>query len=423
MEFTSLEEALRELVQAEGPKVLRDPARLRTLLQARVGRSQDEAIDTLVAVLKTPTGQQIVSSALDPGQDRSSWATELKNAGNFSGEDSEWAASALAKALTAPSEVQVQPGNALVVGDSPNPVAAEPAETIAIVQIAFSANGRLCALGDSAMHIALVDDSTQKWKIDVTSSTRKALSLQRIRRMAFDPSGSMLVIANSDRLAAFDVSSGAEIWSYSPPNLFSFLIQGPSDFAILSDSQLLVPFDEGSLNIWNINGWSERRKRMSVAPRMIAMLPDRESFVGSDGSQTFLWEVQGFARKHKITLERVYSLVAHAVQPVVGMRTLDQFHIFDAPNKRILTTIDVDPGLPLLAASPSAELFAVGGECGAMLVNFCGEPVGSVKTHSGSRLTALAFHPSGRTVALGGIDGEVTYVEVSPAPAGKRYRA
>jgi hypothetical protein len=289
------------------------------------------------------------------------------------------------------------------------------AETSAVIQIAYAPGGEKWAIGDANMQVTLMDRGNRLWTADLSSKTPKALSLSRIRRIQFDPSGRTMVLALSDRLMALDMATGGEIWSYAPPNLFGFLVQGPSDAAFISENQILSPFDEGSFNIWNLGGWSERRRRTSIAPRLIAMLSDGSGFVGSDGSQTWVWDLPGFGRRYRLTYDRVYALAALPTKPIVAVRTLDQLHILDATVRQTIATIDVDPGLPLIAGSPSDDIFAIGAEYGATLIDLSGKILATTETATGARLTALAFDSTGRTLALGGIDGEVTYVPTEAA--------
>lgn len=417
MNRTPIVGALRSILDAEGARVLQDPARLQTVLQARIGRSSDEQVGQLVTVLKTMVGQRFVAAAserrLDPGE----WALKLADSTTLTVEEATGIINMLSGLLgesqilpdPAPEEI-IRPdqlGTALEVVD---------AEPRAIIQIANSPDGKSWAIGDAAMHLSLLAGDKTLWTVDVRSSSNKVIA-QRIRRIAFSPDSATIVIAFTDRLAAFSAEDGLELWTYSPPTLFSFLVQGPSDVAFLNANQILVPLDEGSLNVWNIGGWNEKRRRMSVAPRMIALLADGETFLGSDGSQTFVWGLHDFKRRWRVTRERVYSVAAIPDMGLAAARTLDELLIVDSKNQQILSTIDVEPGLPLLAASPLAPQFAIGAEFGASVVDATGCIVGRVATSRMSRLTALAYSSDGETLALGGIDGTVTYAKVAVASA------
>ncbi len=418
MQPTSLAEALKAVVNDQGVRVLRDVTRLRVVLQARIGRSQDEAIDQLVEVLRTPAGQQMVGTGVAGGLDAAAWGAKITENSPVPLEAATEVAAMLLDVLASSERVELPGGIMILQGEGESAAGGiapiRLPDTVAVVQIAYNVDGSLWAEGDSAMGLTLMSSKGRVWKVDVTSSNHKALSLQRIRRIAFDPSSQTIVLALSDRLAAFDVASGGEVWSFSPPNLFSFLVQGPSDAVFLNGAQLLVPFDEGSVNIWNLGGWSERRRRMSIAPRMIALLSDGSGFVGSDGSQTYVWDLPNLARRYRLTYERVYAVAALAQKPIVAARTLDQVHIFEAPTRKTLVTVDVDPGLPLLAASPTGDFFAIGAEYGASIIDTAGQTLCTLDTASGARLTALAFDPTGHTLAMGGIDGEVTFAPIGP---------
>ncbi len=419
MEQPSLAEVLEHLVRYDGPRILRDPARLQITLQARIGRSHDDEISHFVKVLKTPSGQRLVSTGGQAGVASDDWARALVSETDLSPEQASAVVAVLLAFLTPaagpgalPTPMMLStPSDAVTPALGPS----RSFESVAVIQIAHAPGGGVWAEANASMALTLMDGRDRRWTIDLSSESQKASAVQRVRRLVFDPSGRVLVAALSDRLAAYDVESGAEIWSFSPPNLFSFLVQGPSDVAFLNDGQLLVPFDEGSLNLWNLGGWSERRRRMSIAPRMVAMLSDKSGFVGSDGSQTWVWDLPGFGRRFRLTYERVYALAALPHRPVVAVRTLDQLQIVDVGTRQTLATVDVSPGLPLVAASPSDEIFAVGGEFGAVLYDLNGNELATANTVAGARLTSLAFDVTGMTLALGGIDGEVTHVPVRAA--------
>lgn len=419
MEQPSLAEVLEHLVRYDGPRILRDPARLQITLQARIGRSHDDEISHFVKVLKTPSGQRLVSTGGLAGLSPGDWAQDIAPESDLTFDQASAVITVLLTFLTPRAESGALPPPVLL---STPPDAVTPAlgnsrsfESIAVIQIAYAPNGEVWAEANASMALTLMGGSDRRWTIDLSSDSQKASAVQRVRRLVFDPSGRVLVAALSDRLAAYDVETGAEIWSFSPPNLFSFLVQGPSDVAFLSEGQLLVPFDEGSLNLWNLGGWSERRRRMSIAPRMVAMLSDKSGFVGSDGSQTWVWDLPGFGRRFRLTYERVYALAGLPRRPIVAVRTLDQLQIVDVGTRQTMATVDVSPGLPLIAASPSDEVFAVGGEFGAVLYDLKGNELATANTATGARLTALTFDTTGTTLALGGIDGEVTHVPVPSA--------
>jgi len=275
-----------------------------------------------------------------------------------------------------------------------------------INHLTFSADGDVLAASDTALNVKVERGGYPIFQTSFATDQDKIRPTQRVRSIKISDDGKTLYAAACDRVAAIDLASGEECWSYVAPRSFGFLIVSPLDVAYIG-GRVAACFDNGSLAAWNEQGALQALWHDNDAPRNIHFLPGGDRLVGSDSFSVGVWNVSTRKRELRIRQQdRVYGIAAASKEAVGATRTLYQVQLWDLDTGSAISHFPVGMGLPLLEFHPTEPLIAVADKRSVNVVDFRGRFVHRFECGAASVLS-LAWHPSGRELFVGGSDTAV----------------
>jgi WD40 repeat protein len=282
-----------------------------------------------------------------------------------------------------------------------------------INQIAFSPDGTRCATGDTGMRVRIERNGKTVVERDLRSTSEKARTTERVRGLGFSHDGKLLYVAAGERLRALSSDNGAEKWAYSPPRSFGFLVISPVGLATTGD-QVAACFDNGSMAVWSPEGRMRAIWHDNDSPRYLSFLGDGNRLVGCDSFSVCVWDPATRRRLMKLRLpDRVYGLSVSPTANIAATRTLYSVQLWDLDLATMLSQVPVGQGLPIVAFHPERQWLAVADKWAVNLVDFSGRFIDRYDCGPAAVLS-LAFRPDGRTLAVGGSDGQVRTFEVNP---------
>lgn len=279
----------------------------------------------------------------------------------------------------------------------------------AVNRIAFAAVNDLVATADTSMSVKVWHKGNVIRTFDLHGLNEKAKRVERMRGLAFDPSGTLLFVATSEALVAFDVSTGGMAWEFEAPRQLVFLIQGPTAVAVAPNGNVLAPFEDGSYGLWQSNGLQLAYRRHAAAPRLLAFTSDGTRFVGSDMQACYVYDASTFEKIAILPVRsRILAIAMNPREDFVALRTLDEVSVVSLETRSEVLRVPTNAGLPLVALSPSARLLAIGDRNGVNLVDAHGTLRRRILV-DGATLTSLAFSANGALLALGASDGRLRF--------------
>lgn len=283
-----------------------------------------------------------------------------------------------------------------------------PAHEAPVNHIVFSPDGRAMATSDTIMGVHVWRDGGLLRTYQVGSATEKVRSSERVRALAFDPTGEYLFVAAGDEVSAFAVSANESrpAWTFSAPRSWGFLIVSPTDVAVSPEGDLAAAFDNGMLVTWAPGGIQTATIRHHAAPRRIAFRAEGE-LIGFDAFHLSMWappERRPRWRRH--FEDRIYAFAVSADGSRVARRQLWYTSIADVETGEEIGRYDVGRGLPLVAFVGASQVLAIGSQHAIRLVDAeTGEE--RVLQFPAAELIALATSPDGAEVFAGCADGAV----------------
>ena len=291
---------------------------------------------------------------------------------------------------------------------------AEPARKLAnlrngINHVAYGPDGLTMATADVHMNVHVTRGSELLYRRRFNVLEDKIRPTQRIRGMVFSRDGRLLYLAAADRVIAVDVSTGDEVWSYRAPRSFGFLVISPVSLATSSTGDVAAAFDNGSLAVWDEGGLMKSLWHHNDAPRMIGFSVDGQTLIGTGSFSLTGWNWQTRKRTFKLPMPaRVYGLALSSVAPVAATRTLHGIHLWNLETQQAIGALPVGFGLPLVAFSPTEQVFAFAERNGVMLVDFNGQLIDQ-RVVQDAAVLSLAFSIDGKDIAVGCSDNQVRH--------------
>ncbi|MCW5939485.1 MAG: WD40 repeat domain-containing protein [Fimbriimonadaceae bacterium] len=231
--------------------------------------------------------------------------------------------------------------------------------------------------------------------------------MDRMRGLAFDPSGARIFAAAGERLWCFDTATLEEVWSYQAPNMVNFLLSSPQDVAVTFHGEIVFSVDSGHFEVWTLDGKKQARWADNDAPATLVMLADGDRFVGCDGYSVCAWSVA--ERRKCARIDPRTRAFAFSASPETGwfaIRTLHTVQVWDWSSASVVFEQEVSQGAPVLALLPEVGWVAYAEEGGVTVVD--PDPGTFVRlAFPGVRTTKLASTPDGRGLLVGRSDGSV----------------
>jgi WD40 repeat protein len=225
--------------------------------------------------------------------------------------------------------------------------------------------------------------------------------------LAFSQDGSVLYLAAADTLRAIELGSGDEVWAYTPPRSFGFLIISPLWLSTSSQGDVAAAFDNGSIAVWSQEGILKSLWHHNDAPRMLDFDFQGRLLIGTDSFSLTGWDWQTRKRAFKMPMPaRVYGLAVSPLVPIAATRTLHGIHLWDLEQENAIGSMPVGFGLPLLAFSPAQPLMAYTERHSVLLCDLEGHIVDQ-RPVQGAAIVSLSFAPDGKEIAVGCTDNQV----------------
>lgn len=295
----------------------------------------------------------------------------------------------------------------LIFVDSP----AEPGRRLAklrngINHIAYSPDGKTIATSDVHMNVQVTRGGETIFSQRFRSKQDKIRPTDRVRGLQFSLDGRLLFVAAADTLRALEVESGDEIWSYTPPRSFGFLVISP--ICLTSrDGDVAAAFDNGSMAVWSESGIMKSLWHHNDAPRTLEFASEGALLVGTDSFSLTGWNWETRKQTFKMPMPaRVYGMAVSRRELVAGTRTLHGIHLWDLAQQKAIGAMPVGFGLPLLAFSPTAPLMAYSERHSVMLCDLEGQIVDQRPVQDAA-IVSLAFSRDGQEIAVGCTDNQV----------------
>lgn len=312
------------------------------------------------------------------------------------------------------SETSVSPAPALVEAGT---LAAHREGVNAIVGVP---SGQVWASADNARRIQIWNGDQPANRFDPFSLWERVYGNRRIYGMHFSPDGETLYVAMTDRLAAYETSSGRKGWQYRGPRVLAFLPSSPVAVAVdRTTGTVTAAFDDGHFGLWRPQGHPIAMWLDNETPRQLGFTRDGTKIVGTDSFSIGMWDVQTRTKiARHVPNQRVHALKLSPAFDVAASRTLYDVSIWDIETGTESARIPVGRGLPLLAFSPNSPLLALSERNRLRVCDFEGALLGEWETPEA--ILSVAFSNDGRQVMAGLSDATIRQF-VSPKAGAPGY--
>ena len=265
--------------------------------------------------------------------------------------------------------------------------------------LASSPDGKWFASADLGRRIALWKGAELHLEFDPLPFWERFPSSRRIHALAFSLDSSQLFVAMTDRICAYDVSTGRRLWRYRPRRVLAFLANAPVGLSVNPASGMLTAsFEDGHIVFWPHGEQGQETWFDNDAPRYFGFSRDGSRMVGTDGHSICIWDMATHAKlAKKVPSDRIYALAVSQTADVAAVRTLYAISIWNLESGHELGRIGMGSGLPLIAFSSSENLLAYSERGKVMVADFEGNPRGAVSTHD-AQVLSLCFRQDGLLV-------------------------
>jgi WD40 repeat protein len=288
-----------------------------------------------------------------------------------------------------------------------DPVERARRERHGINHVVYAHEGGRLATSDVRMNVAVYEGEQRIFSQSYESISQKIRPTDRVRGLQFSPDDSTLYVAAGDTVHAVLVSTGEEVWSYTAPRSWGFLIVSPIALAVAPNGDVAAAFDNGSIAVWDQHGSIRALWHDNDSPRSLFFLKDGSLIAGTDSFSLCAWDVASRQKVFKRRLhDRVFGMAASAFATIVATRTLRTATLWDFDSGAELMSIPVGSGLPLVEFHPKKQLVAFGSRDAVEVVDFEGLPVARY-TVDGVRVVSMAFSPDGKELTVGCSDDEL----------------
>ena len=299
------------------------------------------------------------------------------------------------------------------------PTLAIAAHGCPVQSIAFNNTGQLLATGDTSRHLRAWFNSRPFFEADVRTRIENVKSIDRIRGVAFAPDARRLYVASGDTLRAFDLLRREEIWRFTPPRSFGFLIVSPVAVTVSPAGNVVACTDAGVVYVLDSDGRRLGRWSDNEAPRQMSFTPSGLDLVGVDGFSVSVWDTYSGRKLRRMrSRERIFGMALASIPGTIAVRTLHQVELKQLDTLETFHQMVAPTGLPLMAFSPDGSMLALGGKEEVLLYRN-GAQYPEILPTPGARVLSLTFHPAGSFFAAGCSDGIVRFWDVFAGPSVK----
>jgi WD40 repeat protein len=268
-----------------------------------------------------------------------------------------------------------------------------------LTSVAFSPDGRLCAVGGTAGVVRLYDTAT--WREE-----REIAVAEKVASVAFLPDGKRLAVGGEQSLRILNAGDGAEVVRAGG-------LPGPiRQLAVGRDGSLLTVHEEGHAIAWDAEGRrraSLRGGETSAHSAALSAAGDRAALGVAGGIAVRARRGDGWIEEHGVPLEEdtvVSVAFSGDGRSVLGARLGGPIVVWDL-EKRAMTAALVGHGAGSLVALTPDDRYALSGSGDGTIRVWDwrkGAELAQLK-HAGVR--AIAVHPSGRLFATAGEDRQL----------------
>ncbi|CAN5363353.1 hypothetical protein BH11ARM2_BH11ARM2_13420 [soil metagenome] len=205
-----------------------------------------------------------------------------------------------------------------------------------------------------------------EWEVDLSEDDDRLRAVQRIRGLAWDSDGSLMVAA-ADKLRRF-APDGRESWRWSPGRAFGFTVACPQAVTVV-DERLVVVSDDGTMALLDEDGRSLVQKKDDFAPRWIAQKDGIP--IGTDGLTITRWNSKNLHMIAEVRLsEKAMGFAANG--GYVATRGLRKVEVYEADSLAKVAEFAIGGGLPILALHSTRQEIALADVRSARIVDFEG---------------------------------------------------
>ena len=238
-----------------------------------------------------------------------------------------------------------------------------------------------------------------------------------IRTTAVNPNGSILAVSDSEVVTLWSIPDGVQVGQplSAQERHVRALAFGPGGLLASGSSA-------GTIALWNI---SERLligrslKGLAVSANSLAFSPDGKELAGGDYNGDIVQWALGDSPLKQQSLSHGSNV--HALRYGESGRELasyggQELKVWDLTTQAPLKSITMSLKLQSVSAiGPQFRRAALGGNSGELALwdIDTGQPLPSVKSEHGDRLSALAFHPNGQIVAFAGNGRRIGLLEIA----------
>jgi WD40 repeat protein len=274
-----------------------------------------------------------------------------------------------------------------------------------INHIAFDTSGELMAFSDVYMHVTVQKDGLTALERDFNFMDDRIRAIQRIRGLQFSEDASILFVVAGDTLYAVDVETGNDVWTYTAPRSFAFLVISPCCVTVRGGF-VAASFDNGYIGVWSEDGLLQSLWHHNDAPRQMAFTSDAQTLVGTDSFSITTWNWQTRKRTYRVRLrDRAYGFALAPNSTSVAVWNLACVDIYSLVTGEVSATLKVGPGFPSLAFAPDGSSLAVCEDDRTRIYSLSGVDQGACNAES--QVLSVAFDPKGDSLAMGCSDGKV----------------
>jgi len=229
-----------------------------------------------------------------------------------------------------------------------------------VQSLAFAHSTNLLATGDTQRHVKVWYDGKVLHELNLSSREDKVKPTERIRGLAFSPTGDTLYIACGDTLRAVSMTSGEVRWKYTPPRSFGFLIISPVSLAVSTYGDVAVSTDAGRVLLWTAEGALKAQWWDNDSPRQLAFL-NGEQLIGSDSFSICTWKIStGRKLSRRRVQERIYGFAATSDASKIVLRSIHDIQVWDVVADVMLAQYGVPYGAPLVSISDQDRVAVAG---------------------------------------------------------------
>ncbi len=214
--------------------------------------------------------------------------------------------------------------------------------------IAFDRQGKMVT-ADVDMQTVVWADRAPVVKLDYRSPNPRHRPLDRLRSAAFAPDGRTLFLACGSRLLAIDASDGREVWRYSAPEWWPFMVASPQSIAVDNQGYYVVSFDNGSFERFSPGFRRVYRHKDNDSPVWFSLDQQARKIVGCDGYHICVWNMESGHKVSRVPVEgHAFAFAYCSATGLAAIRDAGTVSVWNLLGTESGEQITVAPGPPLV---------------------------------------------------------------------------